>query len=350
MDIYIYLCVLFALSAIIEPALPIMGRRTLFVINGLILFVVVAGRTCGTDYWLYKSVIDTGNIENSEWPWLYQILTSYLPFQLVIALVALFTMLPFYLLIYKFAGKYVNFAAAFFFTEYFFMTLMQQARQGVALGFMVWAFFMYSSKKVKFALSNIIGAFVHLTGYFGLLPLFLKTSFYRPKTYIITYLVSLVFGGLIFNYLFDNISALGITILTSKFYGYMDRTEALDASTNIFSFKIFLLLSLIIYCYVKRAVIKQKVIPFLCNIVFFGVCFCTLFSPIVDIAVRGSFCFIGIYFFIFSILINENGLTLYHRRIIYFLSILYCLYLMTQNMNMVINQNIDLQLIPYTFM
>lgn len=350
MDIYIFLCVLFALSAIIEPILPIKGRRTLFVVNGIILLIIVAGRTCGTDYWLYKGIVDTGNVENSEWPWLYKTLTLYLPFQLVVALTALFTMLPFYVIMYKFAGKYLNLAAAFFFTEYFFMTLMQQARQGVALGLMVWAFFMYRTNVVKFISTNILGSLVHLTGYFGLLPLFLKTSFYRPKTYIITYLTCLVLGSMIFNFIFQHVNALGIAILTSKFYRYMDRTEDLGASAVIFNFKIGLFIAIIIYSYAKRGLIECQWIPFLCNILFFGICFYTLFNPIVDLALRGSRCFTPLYFLVVAILLNEQKLSRKHRKIMYFFSVIYCIYLMIQYTNMLVNENFDLQLIPYTFM
>lgn len=350
MDVYIFLCFIFALSALVERILPSNIRKILFLLNGLILLVIVAGRSCGTDYWLYKNIIEYGHIEEAMWPPLFAFLTKLFPFQIVIALVAIFTIIPFYILMYRFAGNLYNLAASFFFTEYFFMTLMQQSRQGIVLACIAWVILSLHTKKNRAILLLFISSLVHITGYLGLLPLFLKDKFLRLKTYVITYISSYILGGFVLKFLLTNVSALGITLLTSKMYGYANRTAELDASIPLFNFRFLLFFILLYYCYSKRNMISNNVLPYICNILFFGICFYTLFNSIVDLAVRGSSCFIRLYFFIILFLLQEKRIYKKHKDIIYWLSICYCLYLMIQYMTMVKNQNLELNLIPYSFM
>lgn len=350
MNIYQYLCVLFAFSAIIERLLPNEIRKILFFINGLVLLIVVGGRSCGTDYWLYQSVIEYGNIGEAAWPPIFAFAAEKLPFQVLIILVAGFTITPFYILIYKFANNLYNLAAAFFFTEYFFMTLMQQSRQGVALACMAWCFFFFNTPKIKSLLIIFCSTLVHVTGYFGFLPLFLRKSFYSIKMYIAAYGISLLMGGFVLDFLLQNVSALGMTFVTNKVFGYADRTVLLGASIPLFNFRFLLFFILFYYCYLKKDVLKNNMLPYLCNILFLGICFYTLFHSIVDLAVRGSSCFILLYFFIVLLLFGEKGIHKLQKNVIYWVSVSYCIYLMNQYMNMIKIQNSDLNLIPYTFM
>jgi len=251
---------------------------------------------------------------------------------------------------YRFTKNLYNLAAAFFFTEYFFMTLMQQSRQGVALAGIACCIFFFPTRQMKTALVVLSTTLVHLTGFFGLLLLFLRKKFYKLRTYIIVYATALLTGGILFNFLLQKIGNLGILFVTNKVSGYANRTEALDASIPLFNFRFLLFFSLIFYCYSKRNVIKNGMLTYLCNILFVGICFYTLFYLIVDLAVRGSSCFINLYFFIILLLFEEKGICKLHRNLIYWFSFSYCIYLMFKYMGMIVEQNSNLGLIPYSFL
>lgn len=349
MDVYIFLCYLFGISAVIERILPINIRKILFFINGLILLIIVGGRSCGTDYWLYKSVIEKGLEEEVLWPPLFVCFTKLVPFQVLIYIIAASTIIPFYYIMYKIANGLYNLAAAFFFTEYFFMTLMQQSRQGVALASIAVCVVFFNRKKIKIAVMSIFSGLIHITGYFGFLLLCAKNKFYDLKTYIWVYGLSLILGSFVFNYMLSNISSLGIALITSKMVGYTERTEMHDAVIPIFSFRFFLFFSMLYYCYYNRHKLLNKSIPYMCNVLFGGICFYTLFNPIVDLAVRGSNCFILLYFFIVLMVMGEQNINNAQKNIIYGISMCYCFYLMNRYLDMIIKQNSDLNLIPYSF-
>ena len=349
MDVYIFLCFLFAVSALVERMLPMNARKRLFFVNGLVLLVIVGGRSCGTDYWLYKDVIEKGIMEEVLWPPLFILWAKVFSFQILIFLVAIFTIVPFYYIIYKISNGLYNLAAAFFFTEYFFMTLMQQSRQGVALAAIAWCVVFGDMKRVKLCLMCFYAAMVHLVGLFGFLTLLVRRKFYTLRTYISIYGVSLLFGGVIFDYLMRNVSNIGLLWISLKFSGYADRTERLDAEIPLFSFRFLLFFTILFYCYKNRKRLKNVHLSYMCNILFFGICFYTLFNPIVDLAVRGSNCFILLYFFIVLIILGEKYIPKFQRNIIYVFSICYCLYLMIRYMNMIVEQNVYLDLVPYSF-
>ncbi len=349
MDIYLYLCILFGCSALIEIILPISLRKILFFLNGFILLIVVGGRKCGTDYWLYESIIRMDSIKEAQWPILYSFLAQNIPFQSLIFLVAIFTILPFYLLIYRSTSKYYNFGAAFFFTEFFFMTLMQQSRQGIALACIAWGILCFHNK-IKTSIIMILGSSIHLTSLLGFLSFFISRKFYTLRIYILLYVISILLGGVFINFVLNNVSSVGIEILTSKLINYADRTSNIGANFNIFQFKYFLYFILIWLCYKNRKRISNQTIPYLCNLVFFSICFSTITSSIVDLAIRGGFCFSQFYLFLLLFLLEEKKIPNKHKLYVHIFGWIYSIYLMNQYFAMIIKENIDLDLIPYQFM
>lgn len=347
MDIYIYLCVLFALTSLLEPLMPVFFRKIIFFLNGTILIFIVGCRSCGIDYYLYESIIMSGNISDSEWPFLYAFLAANIKFQSLVFLTALFTIVPYYILFFKFSKRYYNYAAAFFFCNFFFMCLMQQSRQGIALACIAWALLFFQSYG-KSIFSILIGGTIHLVSYIGLLGLFISKNFYRPSVYISIYLASLLLGSIVMEHILQNASM--IQIIESKLLTYVERTEIKELTTELFSFRSFLYFCLIYFCYVKRAKIKNKLIPFTCNLVFFSVCWQILTATIPDLAVRGGFCYRQFFIFLLLFIIEEKGILGKLRPYFFILTWLYCVYMMISYLNLLVRENASLNLIPYSFL
>lgn len=345
MNIYLIICFCFVFAALCETLFPKVVRNVLFLCNGLFLLIVVGGRACGTDYGLYKRVIDAGMAWNVGWPIPFSWMATHIPWQLLIFLEALLTIVPVYVVFWKYTARYRNLMALFFIAEYFFMTLMQQSRQGVSIAFAILALFLIPTLK-KAVFTNVAALSFHSTSAFGIVPVFMPKKYLKPIVYIVVYGFCILLGGVLLRNLLANVGGLGFSYASEKLIGYTDRADRLNAVLPLINARFVLFGCLIAFCY---RFVKDERVAKLVNVLFFGICFYTFFISIPDLAIRGNRFFSYAYFFMLIFIIDKSNLNKNKKLIFWFISIAYAVYYLQTSYSKIFVQNDILSLVPYAF-
>lgn len=345
MNVYLLVCICFSIAAICETFFPKIVRNIFFVCNGIFLFVVVGGRACGTDYWLYKRVVDSGLMWNVGWPVPFSWLSAHIPWQVIIFLEAALTIFPIYFVFWKFTARYRNLMALFFVTDFFFMTLMQQSRQGVSIALAMLAL-LYMQNIKKAAAVNLSAISFHSTSVIGLIPLFLPQKYLKPWVYFLMYGVAVLLGGFLLSKVFPHMGIFGNDYVLNKMVSYADRSSRVETSLPLVNTKFVLFGILIFFCY---RFVKDERVAKLVNVLFFGICFYTFFISIPDLAVRGNRFFSYAYFFMLIFIIDKSNLNKNKKLIFWFISIAYAVYYLQASYSKIFVQNDILSLVPYAF-
>lgn len=286
-----------------------------FILFSVLFFLLIGFRSCGYDYFsyfdTYESLKNGNEIFLNMEPGFITIFTVSPSFRICILIVALFTMILHSVFIYK-TSDLPLFSLFLLSSTLLLPTFMGQMRQGLAIGFVAFAFYYCNNKKYYlYFLFTLIAAFFHYSALISLIFFFVPRNVKSFNYYYVTIIVSLFVSQLFQPLLFNIINLIPNLVIVEKLLFYSDNDDVKLGFNTAILIRIFVM-SL---CYYYRANIKSVFFPLMMNIYHLSIIIYLIIGPIIpQLGGRGTLYFA--YFDIILIPFIINAASGYRRLLL----------------------------------
>lgn len=269
-----------------------------FVFLAFLFFLLIGFRFCGYDYLSYLEVYESikeGNDVFGMEPG-FATLCSFSPsFRILLIIMALFTMLLHSFFIYKTSDLPI-FSLFLLSSTLLLPTFMGQFRQGVAIGFVAFAFYYYNNKKYYlYLLFVVLAALFHYSALISLFFLFVPRNIKSFKYYFITTIVSIFSFQFFQPILFKIIDLIPNLAVADRLLFYSENDDVKLGFNTAILIRIFV----VFLCYYYRTNIKSIFFPLMLNVYHLSIIFYLIIGPIIpQLGGRGA-----LYFSYFDIIL-----------------------------------------------
>lgn len=293
MLIYTALFSVLAITGIIGIGLKKHATQCLYAILVVILALFAGCRANGFDwhsyYEIFKVIHAGGNYEGAQFvEYGFQFLTLLSPTYRILIFITAIISVPLTLGgLYKLSpNTFPLLGLLVYFTCFLMPTYMGQIRQGLALGFVMYAYYyLWRNHRRKALLMVLIGSLFHITALIALLIFFPIRKEFSISTYILGFIITYFASFLALNLMaaFLQLSSSGIA--EKIMYYAMKEHEGLGISSTI----MVRIATFLIVIMLNKG--KSNQITYISNIYYIGICLYLLlgFSP--QLAGRGTYYF-----------------------------------------------------------
>ncbi|MBQ3656257.1 MAG: EpsG family protein [Bacteroidales bacterium] len=306
MVIYIIIFLLILCSSIFEL---LKGRKLfgLFIVNVVVLVFFVGFRQCGADFSAYTEyfpIMHNSQISEIFTPKismepLFIILNIFSPsFEFLIFIVSVLSIILLAVVLYKYS-PYPLFSLLLLFSGIFLLTYMGQIRQGLALSFVMGAFFISQKNIVVSCIFILFAILFHYSALIAFLFFIVPSKIYTYKKYILSFVCIVVLAPMS-KYLLAQVIDFLPSFAGNKLYLYIKVEKGSSAISLplslyrlcVFSILYFLLLKKQSFFYRRNGTkIRKKMDYKLLNLYFIGICIPFFFYFLPQISGRGFMYF-----------------------------------------------------------
>ncbi len=288
-----------------------------FISLAFLFFLLIGFRFCGYDYLSYLEIYESikgGNDVLGMEPGFATLCSSSSSFRILIIIVALLTMLLHSLFIYKTSDLPI-FSLFLLSSTLLLPTFMGQCRQGLAIGFVAFAFYYYNNKNYYFYLLFVVlAALFHYSALISLFFLFVPRNIKSSKYYFITIVISIFLSQFFQPLLFKIIDLIPNLAVVERLLFYSENDDVKLGFNTAILIRIFV----VSLCFYYRANIKSIFFPLMLNIYHLSIIIYLIIGPIIpQLGGRGALYFS--YFDIILIPFVIKAASGYNRYVLIFL-------------------------------
>jgi len=279
--------------------------KGLYIFISFLFIILIGFRFCGYDYSSYESIFD--NVKNGdevigiEYGFLTLCNLS-ATFRILLILMAFLTVFIHSKFIYKFS-EIPLFSLFLLSGTLLLPTFMGQMRQGLAIGFVGFAFYYFNDKKYQYYFLFVVLAMLfHFSAIISLLFFIIPKNLKNFNYYFFTILFSVIFFQILQPFILKIMNLFPELVYLDKMVGYSENDDDKLGFNTAILIRVFVLF----FCYYNKENIKSKYFPHLLNIYHYSIIIYLIFGPIIpQLGGRGTQYFSYFDLLLIPMLINS---------------------------------------------